>query len=247
MENALLIGLSRQMALQHKMDAIAHNMANVNTAGYKSESVMFEEHLQPLASMTEMKGADRSLSYVSDAGLLRNFEAGTIEKSANDLDVAISGDGWLSVDTPNGPRYTRNGQLKINSQGILVTSTGDPVAGEGGSITFGPDNTNITIAESGAISTDQGAVGKLKIVRFENMAALQKEGLTLFSAKESPEADSNSRVLQGFVEKSNVQPVSELTRLIDTVRAYTLTSQTLQQTQDLRQDAIERLSGQQNA
>lgn len=247
MENALLIGLSRQMALKNRMDVIANNMANVNTAGYKSDQLVFEEYLMPVADITDAPGADGQLSYVYDAGIVRSFTAGSIEKSGNELDVAISGDGWLSVDSPEGPRYTRNGQLKIDNQGTLVTSEGLPVLGEGGPITFEPGNSNIVIADDGTISTNQGIKGKLAIVRFENPASLTKEGHSIYSSSDTPEADFESRVMQGFVEKSNVQPVLELTRLIETVRAYTSTSQTLQKTSELRNEAINQLGGQNSA
>ncbi len=241
MENALLIGLSRQVALRRQMDVVANNLANMNTAGYKTGSMMFEEHLMPVAEMNELTGRDRKVSFVLDSSVYQSFAQGHFEQSGNELDVAISGDGWLVVQTPDGDRYTRNGQLKLNPDGQLVTPAGHPVMGEGGPITFGPNEAGIEIATDGTISTTEGLRDRLRVVQFENNAALRKEGETLFVTEAQPDDAEDVRVLQGVVEKSNVQPISELTRMIETVRAYTSVSQTMSQAQDLRREAIERL------
>ncbi|MDA7948888.1 MAG: flagellar basal-body rod protein FlgF [Hyphomicrobiaceae bacterium] len=241
MENALLIGLSRQVALRRQMDVVANNLANMNTAGYKSGSLMFEEHLMPVAEMNELTGQDRKVSFVLDTSVYRSFTEGNFEQSGNDLDVALSGDGWFVVQTPEGDRYTRNGQLKLNADGQLVSPAGYPVMGEGGPITFGPNEAGIEIATDGTISTSEGPRGRLRVVQFDNNAALKKEGETLFTTDAQPNDAEDIRVLQGVIEKSNVQPISELTRMIETVRAYTSVTQTVSQAQDLRREAIERL------
>ena len=241
MENALLIGLSLQTALKRQMSVVANNLANMNTAGYKAGSLQFEEYLMPVARMNDLSGQDRRLSYVLDGSIYRSFQEGGFEQSGNELDVAISGDGWLVVDTPDGERYTRNGQLKLDSEGQMVTPAGYPVLGEGGPITFGSDESGIKIAKDGTISTSQGTKDRLRVVKFENNAALSKQGETLFSTAQQPEAAEDARILQGVVEKSNVQPITELTRMIETVRAYTSVSQMLAREQDLRRQAIEQL------
>ncbi|MCG8561342.1 MAG: flagellar basal-body rod protein FlgF [Hyphomicrobiales bacterium] len=241
MENALLISMSRQMALQRRMDVLANNMANVNTAGFKSDSLMFEEYLMPVARMNDVNGSPSRLSYVQDVAVYRDFAEGTVEQTGGELDVALSGDAWLVVDTPNGDRYTRNGQLKLDADGQLVTLDGFAVMGEGGPLTFTVDESGIEIARDGTISTSQGIKDQLRLVRFENNNLLSKEGSTLFSSEAAPIAAENAEVMQGMIEKSNVQPVIELTRIIETVRAYTSVTRTLQQTHDLRRDAIERL------
>ena len=241
MENALLIGLSRQVALKRQMNVVANNLANMNTAGYRADTMMFEEHLMPVARMNEQTGADKRLSYVLDSATYMSFQEGAYQQSGNDLDVALSGDGWLVVETPDGERFTRNGQLKLDAEGQLVTPSGFPVLGDGGPITIGPDETGIEIAKDGTISTNQGTKDRLRVVQFENNAALSKEGETLFASTQQPEPAENVRVLQGVVESSNVQPISELTRMIETVRAYTSISQMLAREQDLRRQAIEQL------
>ena len=243
MENALLIGLSRQMTLQRKMDVLANNMANVNTAGFKRDNLLFEEHLMPVARMSDATGRDARLSFVLDPSLYRSFEQGGFKQTGNELDLAISGDAWFVVQAPEGERYTRNGALSLDADGQLTGPSGYPVLGDGGPITFGPQESGIQIAKDGTISTNEGIRGRVRLVSFENKNAMTKEGAMLFATNEAPQEATDASVLQGVIEKSNVQPVTELTRMIETVRAYTSVSQAIQQTDRLRQDAIERLSG----
>ena len=241
MENALLIGLSKQMALRRQMDVLANNMANVSTAGYRAESLRFEEHLMPGAEMPGQIGSSARLSYVMDAGIVRNFESGSLERTDGEFDVAISGRGWLVVQTPEGERYTRNGQMRLDSEGQLITASGAPVLSDGGPITIGPDETGFTIARDGTVSTSLGPKGRLRVVQFADEAVMKKEGAALFSAPVAPEPAEGVSVIQGMIEKSNVQPVRELSRMIETVRAYTSTSKLIERTHELRKDAIQRL------
>ena len=241
MENALLIGLSRQVALKRQMDVVANNMANMNTAGYKTGSMLFEGHIMPVAEMNEMTGQDKRLSFVLDSSVYRSFEEGGFKQTGNDLDVAISGEGWLVAQTPDGERYTRNGQLKLDAEGQLVTPSGYPILGDGGPISFSSNDTGIEIATDGTISTSQGIKDRLRVVQFENNAALKKEGETMFSTSQSPEIVEDVRVLQGVIEQSNVKPINELTKMIETLRAYTSMAQTMSQAQELRRQAIEQL------
>ncbi|MCB1435743.1 MAG: flagellar basal-body rod protein FlgF [Rhodobiaceae bacterium] len=241
MENALLIGLSRQTALARQLEVIANNMANLRTPGFKGESLMFEEYLMPGAQVTDASGSDARLSYVYDVGLARDFSTGQFERTDNELDVAIEGQGWLVAETPEGPRYTRDGALKISAEGLLVSGAGNTILGEGGPIQFAPGDHDIVIANDGTISTADGERGRLKLVAFENQSTLEKIGNNMFSASEEPKAADKVRIVQGMIERSNVQPVVETARMIEVTRAYATTAQLLDQMQDLRRDAIERL------
>ena len=247
MENALLIGLSRQMTLRKKMDMIANNMANMNTSGFKNDQLLFEEYLMPVARMTEMKGSDRILSYVNSPGIYRDFSEGNMEQTGDDLDVAISGNGWLVVETPQGERYTRNGQLELDPEGRLVTTDGHPVQGIGGAIIIQPGEGRISIGQDGSVATEAGPKDVLRVVRFEDNIKLKKEGSSLFSSTEQPTDTNEARIFQGMVEKSNVSPIVEMTRMLETVRAYTNMAQSLKQTADLRRDAIDKLGNATNA
>ena len=117
MENALLIGLSRQTALERQLDVVANNIANVNTSGYKADNTLFEEYLNTPAHEDNFVGRDRRVSFVQDRGTFRNFTQGASEETKNPLDVAIDGSAFLTVQTPGGERYTRDGGMHINNAG----------------------------------------------------------------------------------------------------------------------------------
>ncbi len=242
MENTLLIGLSRQAALGRQLDVIANNLANVRTSGYKSESLVFEEFLMPVANVNDMTGSDQNLSYVIDNGLARDFSAGSFERTDNDFDLAINGEGWMVVETPDGERYTRNGEFSLNSQGELVNNAGLRVLGEGGPIVFGSEDTGVVFAPDGTVSSSSGEKGRIRLVEFENMAALRKEGENLYSAIVQPNAATSSRVAQGMVERSNVQAILETTRMIQVTRAYVSNAKMMEKVEELRRTSIERLA-----
>jgi len=152
MQNALLVGLSRQMALTHEIDILANNIANVDTTGYKADNAAFSEFLMPGARDNEFAtGKDRRVSFVQDRASWIDFSPGAMQHTGNPLDVAIDGKGFLVVQTPRGQRYTRNGALSINSAGQLVTSDGDQVLGTGGPITFQPTDRDIVISPTEAL------------------------------------------------------------------------------------------------
>ena len=250
MENTLLIGLSRQAVLERQLDVVANNIANVNTAGFKADSSLFEEYLMPGAHEDRFVGSDRRVSYVQDRGTFRDFTQGPSEQTKNPLDVAVSGNGFLVVQTAAGERYTRDGGMQINSQGQLVTVAGDPVLGNAGPIVFQPTDHDVNVSPDGTITVVEGngrtdaQRGKLRLVSFADAQKLLKEGSNLYSAGEGgvAQADTKSQVQQGYIEKSNVNSVAEMSRMIEVTRAYTQIATMLQQESDLHKSAIEKLS-----
>jgi flagellar basal-body rod protein FlgF/flagellar basal-body rod protein FlgG len=252
MENALLIGLSRQIALHRELEVVANNVANLDTTGYKADGSIFEEYLMPGASAPGATSADRRISYVQDRATWHNFSAGPLRQTGNPLDVAIDGDAFFVVQTPRGERYTRNGAFQINPQGELVTSAGDRVLGTGGTIQFQPTDSNVSINPDGTItvrengnSRSDSQRGALRLVRFDQVQQLQKDGSSLFSAPNgvAPQAAPTSvRVVQGAVEQSNVRAVVEMARMIEVTRTYTQIAGLLQQQSDVRRSAIDKLA-----
>ncbi len=241
MENVQIIGLSRQIALQHELDVIANNLANMNTTGFKGESLQFEEYLAPDASMDMFLAGDRDVSYVWDVATVRDFSQGAIYSTGNPLEVALNGDGFLVVETPEGERYTRNGAFVTNEVGELVTNDGHRVLGDGGGpIVIGAEDTDIAIAGDGTLSTADGIIARLRLVEFDDPQQLQKVGSS-FYAGDDPQPASSTRVVQGAVENSNVVPVVELSRMIEVTRTYDVVSRLMRQEDDLRSRAIERL------
>jgi flagellar basal-body rod protein FlgF len=250
MENMLLVGLSRQMTLERELDVVANNVANVNTNGYKADRSLFEEYLASNAHEDTFARPDRRVSFVQDGGTYRDFSQGPAEQTKNPLDVAIDGDAFLAVQTAAGERYTRDGGLQINPQGQLVTAAGDPVLGTGGPIVFQPGDKDITIGGDGGVSVRQGATnvdslrGKLRLVSFAQAQSLLKEGSNLYSAGDGAAAQParNANVHQGYIEKSNVNSVVEMSHMIEVNRAYTQMATLLQNESDLHKSAIEKLA-----
>jgi flagellar basal-body rod protein FlgF len=252
MENALLVGLSRQIALGRELDVVANNIANLNTTGYKADGSIFEEFLMPTASADHFPGSDRRISYVQDRATWHNFGQGPLQRTGGPLDVAIDGDGFLVVQTPRGQRYTRNGALQVNATGQLVTSAGDAVLGEAGPIQFQNTDHDISINEDGTITVREGtattsdaARGKLRLVRFDGAVQLQKEGSSLFTAPAgaTPQpAAPKARVLQGSIEQSNVSGVAEMARMVEITRTYSQIASLLDQMHNQRTNAIDKLA-----
>jgi flagellar basal-body rod protein FlgF len=252
MENSLLVGLSRQMVLARELEVVANNIANLNTNGFKADSSVFQEYVMPTARQNQFPGlADRQLSHVIDGGTWRNMGQGAIERTGNPLDVAIDGDAFLVVQTANGPRYTRDGSLKINSGGQLVTADGNLVQGDNGPITFQQTDHDIAITADGRITVVEGANtsqesvrGQLSVVTFAQPQQLQKDGLNTYLDPTGTNATpaTNVKLIQGYLEKSNVNGVVEMSRLIEITRSYAEVASLLQQEGDLHKNAIQQLS-----
>lgn len=240
MENAQLIGLSRQVALRRQLDVVANNMANINTSGFKNEALLFEEYVMPVAKDQGFEYPDQPLSYTQDWATVHDFATGAIMQTGGTFDVALQGDGFLTVQTPDGPRYTKNGELKLDNTGLLVTNNGHPVLSRGGEVRFGPEETNITFGEDGSILSSAGNKGELAIVRFENAQVLSREGSNLFSGG-TPIQDRLTQVVQGFVERSNVSGITEMANMIRINRAYQSLTQIMKRQDDLRSQAIQTL------
>ncbi|MDB5592187.1 flagellar basal-body rod protein FlgF [Enterovirga sp.] len=243
MQNALLVGLSRQMALGRELDVIANNMANVTTNGFKARSTRFQDFLMAKASADSFSGRDRRLDFVIDAGTPLDNSSGAIETTGNGLDVAIKGDSFFVVQTPAGERFTRGGAFQVDATGQLVTNDGHPVLGDAGPIRFAPQETGAAIAQDGTVSTLQGPRGRLRLVRFDDVQALRNEGANTFSSATPPQpAGPTARLEPGALERSNVRPVLEMTRLMEVNRAYAGISSMLGRMDELRRSAMSRLA-----
>lgn len=242
MQNAPLISLSRQIALRQQMDVVANNMANINTDGYKSEDILFEQYMMPSARADAMPYGDRQVYYTQDWATTHNFTPGAFEQTGNPFDIALDGPGFLSVETPAGTRYTKAGALHLNADGTLVTGEGYPVLGQGGPITFQPEDTDVTIAANGAVLTSQGNKGQLQLTEFANPEALTRQGSNLYEAPQGTgQAAAETTIKQGVLEKSNVSGVTEMTNMIQVNRAYQMLSQIIEHQNDLQKTAIEKL------
>jgi flagellar basal-body rod protein FlgF len=242
MQNATYIALSGQMAMQRQMDAVANNMANISTAGFKGEEVLFSQYLVRAA------GVSGPLAFAQDAGTTRDLRQGNLSSTSNPLDFAIQGAGYFTVQTPLGARYTRNGHLQVDSQGTLVTSQGDPVLADTGQPIVIPANARgVTVAPDGTISAGQAGssaqaqLGKLQVVDFASPQAVTPSANGLWVTDQAPQP-STATVQQGMIEESNVQPVIELTRMLDVSGSASDFKNFLQAEDQRRSNAIDKLS-----
>lgn len=241
MENATYIGLSRLSSMRREMDVLANNMANMNSNAYKGERVMFEEFLKGPTGQKE------KTSFVNDWAVLRDFRAGKVEQTGNTFDFAINGPGYLSVDTPQGRRYTRDGHLRLDADRRLVTAGGHPVIDNRGREIVIPDGLGTpAMAVDGTLNVGQNQVAKIDLVNFPNEQELRKTAQGLFATTQEPvDAPATSTLLQGALESSNVEPIVEMTNMIELLRQYQSTQSMLDAENDRLKLAIQRL-GRQN-
>ncbi|MDR3037722.1 MAG: flagellar hook-basal body protein [Candidatus Adiutrix sp.] len=214
------------MAQEERMNLTANNMANVTTPGYKKDVPVFEGYL-----------VKQSKTY---------FGAGPFELTDRDLDAAIHGPGFFQIETPAGVRYTRNGNFKVNSDGQIVTQDGDPLIGAG----FVPEGSRKVIIEPEgrvqAVDQDGEAaiIGQIELVEFDDPNMLIKEGYDLYVPKSPdflPLPAENTRLEQGFLEKSNVNPVNEMVQMIELQRIYEALQKIVHTRQEMDDQAIGQL------
>lgn len=214
MQNASYIAVSRQAALMRQMDVVANNIANAGTPGFKGEHVLFAEYLQRGPG-----GSD--VSYVHDLATVRDDRPGEFRATGSDLDLAIQGDGYFVAETPAGDRYTRNGHLQLDADRRVVTSHGYPILMEGGQPLVVPQGAaDMSITPDGIVSAGDQELGRLNLVRFDNEGALKKTMSGLYTTDEEPLPAVEARVLQGMTESSNIQPILEMTRMMEVHRAF---------------------------
>lgn len=235
MENAGYIGLSYQMALHRQMAVIANNIANANSTAFKAERPLFET--------VPVRQQGRLYEFVQDNGIVRSLNTGRLLETDNPLDIAINGRGFLTVETPAGTRYTRNGALRMSEEGRLVTADGYPVLDDRGQpIILDPTQGKPTIAEDGTISTPLGPVGRLGVVQFENEQRMRKVSTALYATEEEPKPVTDPQIRQGMIEDSNVEPVLEMTEMIEVSRSYQAAQRLIETEHERERKAIERLA-----
>jgi flagellar basal-body rod protein FlgF len=241
MDNALYVGLSRQMVLRREMDIIANNIANTDTSGFKVEALMTKATPQAPAFTL---GGPKPVKFVTADGVARNFGQGALRRTDAPLDLAIEGQGFFRVTTDAGDRFTRDGRFRTDEIGRLVTQGGNPVVDEGGGeITIDPEKGPVSIAADGTMTQGLERVGKVGVFAFENLSVLEKTGDNLLqnTANAQPEAATEAHLRQGMLEGSNVQPILEITRMIEVSRAYEQMARMMDSNADLSRRTVERM------
>lgn len=233
MDNSIYIALSRQLTLFRDMEVTSNNIANVNTTGYQTEKLLFQDFLVPDEQTLTSK-----IAFARDPISYRDNSEGRVKTTGNTFDLAISGSGYFTVETPLGERYTRAGNFTLNSEGTLVTIEGYPVlSAEGGTITLPDDINEVTINGAGEIISGADALGRVGVVEFQNEQELERVGGVLFRTEQDPQPAVASNVLQGALESSNVNGVSELIRVTQVSRSVGSTAEFIEIMYDLQRRA----------
>ncbi|MCC7253293.1 flagellar basal-body rod protein FlgF [Hyphomicrobium sp.] len=237
MQPSLYVSLSGQMALMRRMETVAHNVANVTTAGFRAEEIKFDELLS--------QKTDAPTAFVSAGSTYISRKAGEITRTENPLDVAVTGDAWLAFQGPNGAVYTRDGRMTMTPEGELRTLNGHPVLDVGGApIQLNPNGGAPAIASDGTITQGQqqmGALGLFTIPEQANLMRFENSGV-LPDMPAEPALDFNRvGIRQGFIEQANVNPVSEISRLIQIQRSFDSISNAMNRSEDTLSSAVRTL------
>lgn len=240
MQVAGLVLIANQDALSRAMDVVANNIANVSTTGFKRQEILFDTYVSRPAP-------DEKIQFGIDSGTFRDAAQGPMQATGNPFDLAIQGAGYFPIQTKAGTRYTRGGSFQLNSDGDIVTASGDKLMGDGDqSINIPIDALDVNISSDGVITAMQGAskleLGKLKFVTFKNEQNMHLEGTGLYSTTEQPTPDTESQVVQGMLEQSNVEAVTEITRMIAIQRYFEMSAHLLDLDNQRQLNAISRLS-----
>ncbi|MBU2956890.1 flagellar hook-basal body complex protein [Paracoccus sp. 1_MG-2023] len=217
MDNAIYAGLTRQSGLLAEMRVVANNIANANTTGFRREGVIFAEHL------SAVDGRGDTLSMAHARGRLLDLEQGALTQTGNNLDLAIEGDGFFMIETPEGLRLTRAGAFTPSAEGELMTSDGHRLMDEGQAPIILPAGAaNVVVGADGTLSSNGLPFGRIGTFAAPDPQDLTRQGGTSFAFTGNPEPAEDARIRQGFLEESNVDPVFEITRMIEVQRAYEL-------------------------
>jgi len=236
MQNAMFSGVFASLTTEHRMAMISNNLANVNTAAYKPDTLAFRDTMihfahdfireplenlrsEPLFPEQSLRARTRIATKVTD------YSQGSMQYTGNKLDVAIVGEGFYRVNTPQGEYLTRTSTFTKGPDGTLLTPQGYPVQGQGGNIVLPPTGGNIHIGPDGSVLVDGAVVGQFDIVNLEDPQTLEKVGNNLYTAPEGtvfndPRVNGTTKVSQGYTEAANVNAVYEMVKMIEVQRFF---------------------------
>ena len=240
MENAITAALSQQLVLARALDVAANNVANQTTTGFKSERVNFREYI---AAITDGGDADPTVSLVYDADSYTDFSPGGVQPTNAPLDFAIDGEGFFAVQTSTGVQYTRDGHFGLNEFGELVNRNGAPVLDDtGATILIDPELGPILLSQDGELQQDSAPIARLGVYAFEDVRDMRRTGGNLFVTDAEPLQSQTAQIRQGFIEISNVSPITAMTDMVGILRAYESAAQVLETSNDLARNAVRTLT-----
>lgn len=215
MDNVSYTTLSRQTGLLQELQVVANNIANAQTTGFQREEATFAEHIARLGR------GDESLSMT--ASLVRRIDRtqGALSPTGSPFDLAIQGEGYFQIGTPTGAMLTRAGSFSTNQNGEMVTPDGYPLLDLGGAPIFiPPDASDLAIGKDGTVQANGLPLAQVGLVMPTDPLALQRRGSGLFESPGGVVPVDQPVILQGFTEASNVNPIAEISRMIEVQHAY---------------------------
>lgn len=233
--------LSRLGAQLRATEVLAHNIANADTPGFRAHRPVFAAQVEAQRGVGG-HSSGRSVAYALDRATWREGGPGPIGATGNPLDIALRGEGWFVLETPGGERYTRAGRFTLDADRRITDAEGRAVLGEAGTpIGFAANDTRIEIQGDGTVRSENGVVGRLRVVRFANEQAMKAEGDSLFASEEAPAPVERPNVVQGAIEGSNVSPVIEMVRLTAELREFQFATQFAEREGERLSGAVERI------
>jgi flagellar basal-body rod protein FlgF len=242
MENPTTIALSRLVAQSRALDVTAGNLANAGTPGFRAERMLFSDWLAREPARAEPRGG-QTLFYTQDRATYREHQPGTLRHTANPLDLAIGGQpGWFTVQTKQGPRLTRAGHFQLDATGAIVDAEGNQLLDTAGRpLQTSSSDTQLTIASDGTLSSENGQIGKVGVVQPTDETRLSAEGRRLMVSGSPTAPVVAPHIIQGAVEDSNVEPITELNRMMSDLREFQFTTQFIQGESDRQTGAIDKI------
>lgn len=241
MDNATYVATSRLVAQQRAMDVLGGNIANTGTPGFKAERVLFSDWLARQQDAQPPRGG-RTIAFTQDRATWREQQPGSLSHTGNPLDIAITGDGFFTVGTAQGPRLTRAGRFGLMPDGTVADNSGNALLDVAGKpVQVATADTRLTIAGDGTISSENGQIGRIGVVRPDDPMRLLSEGGRLARADTPTAPVAAPKLVQGAVEESNVQPITEMTRMMTGLREFQFVSQFVQGEADRQQSAIDKI------
>lgn len=223
------------------MDVTASNLANATTTGYRAMRVQFADWLSPQRGTASPPGG-RTIAFTQDRATWRDDRPGPLVPTGNPLDLALPGEGFFSIETPEGPRLTRSGRFMLSADGTIVDASGRGLLDVNARpMRIPPNETQITVTPDGTVRGLQGTLGKVGVLRPEDPARLQPAGDNLFRSEGATQPVDRPRVLQGMLEGANVEPVQETTRMMRLLREFQFAAQFVQAESERQQSAIDRI------
>lgn len=238
-----LVGAS--MLQQRRLEVVANNLAQVNTPGFKSDVPVFRIDDLAAPSDQELELGAESVQQAAWRFTHVDYSQGSFKQTNNPLDLALNGDGFFTLRSPDGLRYTRSGQFSLNDEGVLISSQGWPVLGEGDQEiqinNASATKSGIFINQTGQVVANGQVAGTIQIADFPKPYALVKRGFASFSPVDSNvdiTTPEGTAVFQGYTESSNVNAISEMVRLIEIARLYEAYQKSIQSFDEIDDRAV---------